>query len=81
MLLNHGIFRGCSRFMTENKDNLKESHEGIEGEVTFGDGQRAQVRGKWILNVDGHPNLKEILYVEELRANLISVSQLCDTEL
>lgn len=67
--------------MTGDKDNLKEFHKSIEGHVTFGDGQQAQVRGKAILIVAGLPNLKEVIYVEGLRANLISVTQLCGTEL
>lgn len=67
--------------MPGNKDNLKYLYEAIEGYVTFGDGQQAQVKGKWTLNVEGIPNLKEVLYVEGLRVNLVSVSQLCDSEL
>lgn len=60
--------------MPGNKDNLKYLYEAIEGYVTFGDGQQAQVKGKWTLNVEGIPNLKEVLYVEGLRVNLVSVS-------
>ncbi|KAG9447557.1 hypothetical protein H6P81_013685 [Aristolochia fimbriata] len=47
-------------------------------EVTFGDGQTIKVLGRGTLRVEGMPKLKNILLVEGLKANLLSVSQLYD---
>ncbi|KAL6342710.1 hypothetical protein AAG906_013116 [Vitis piasezkii] len=48
------------------------------GNVTFGDGNVASVKGKGTICAPGIPNLEEVLYVEGLKANLISISQICD---
>eukprot|EP00261_Vitis_vinifera_P030647 XP_019071890.1 PREDICTED: uncharacterized protein LOC109121618 [Vitis vinifera] len=48
------------------------------GNVTFGDGNVASVKGKGTICAAGIPNLEEVLYVEGLKANLISISQICD---
>ena len=46
--------------------------------MTFGDGNVASVKGKGTICAPGIPNLEEVLYVEGLKANLISISQICD---
>ncbi|GAA0185805.1 hypothetical protein LIER_33093 [Lithospermum erythrorhizon] len=46
--------------------------------VTFGDGGKGKIIGKEQLNVDGLPHLTDVLLVEGLTMNLISLSQLCD---
>ena len=51
------------------------------GRVTFGDGFIGRVLGKGTLNVEGFPRLKNVLHVEGLKANLISISQICDSNL
>lgn len=43
--------------------------------------QQAQVKVQETLNVYGIPSLNEVLYFEGLRTNMISVSQLYDSEL
>ncbi|KAK9930159.1 hypothetical protein M0R45_027211 [Rubus argutus] len=70
---------GCSRHMTGNKCWFTSlSDEFTSGTVTFGDGRKARVMGKGTINTPGIPNLQNVLYVEGLQANLISVSQLTD---
>lgn len=49
--------------------------------MTFGDGVKGRVLRKGVLDVDGFPRLKNVLLVEGLKANLISISQLCDQDL
>lgn len=51
------------------------------GRVTFGDG--AQGRIKWVGNIEKleDPQFVNVYYVEGLRENLISISQLCDERL
>ena len=39
------------------------------------------VLGKWTLDVDSLLRLKSVLHIEGLKANLISISQLCDQNL
>ncbi|XP_024019486.1 uncharacterized protein LOC112091030 [Morus notabilis] len=72
---------GCSRHMTGERSFLKNFKSLTDGHVTFGDGVKGKVLGRGILDVDGLPKLKNVLLVEGLKANLISISQLCDQEL
>ena len=48
------------------------------GVVTFGDGMTGNILGKCTLNIEGLPKLKSVLLVDGLKANLISISQICD---
>ncbi|XP_012854414.1 PREDICTED: uncharacterized protein LOC105973919 [Erythranthe guttata] len=57
---------------------LKNLHNVYGGQVTLGDGNKAFVKGEVNLDVGGLPNLDNVLYVEGLKSNLLSVSQLCD---
>ena len=45
--------------------------------MTFGDGVKGVVLGSGILKVSCMPKLENVLLVERLKANLISISQLC----
>ena len=37
--------------------------------------------GRGTLNVDSFPRFKDVLHVDELKANLISIGQICDPNL
>ena len=37
--------------------------------------------GRGTLNVDGFPQIENVLHVDGLKANLISISQICDLNL
>ncbi|XP_073019280.1 uncharacterized protein [Primulina eburnea] len=63
---------GCSRHMTGSKDHLIDYVELRSGHVTYGGGAKGRIAGKGTLNVDGLPNLHNVLYVEGLNSNLIS---------
>ncbi|GAA0173243.1 hypothetical protein LIER_26900 [Lithospermum erythrorhizon] len=67
--------------MTGNKANLTSIKEVKPDFVTFGGGEKGKIIGKRSLNVVGLPNLEDVLLVEGLIANLISISQLCDNGL
>lgn len=71
---------GCSRHMTGDKSLFKifESKKG--GNVTFGDGSKSQIKGKGIISLPGLPDIANVLYVEGLRVNLLSISQICDQD-
>ncbi|RVW44233.1 hypothetical protein CK203_089474 [Vitis vinifera] len=50
------------------------------GVVTFGDGNLACVKGKGSIVILGYPKLDEVLYVEGLKENLLSISHMGDKE-
>ncbi|KAG9454273.1 hypothetical protein H6P81_007177 [Aristolochia fimbriata] len=72
---------GCSRHMTGSTEFLTNLHKESGGQVTFSYGAKGSVIGKGDLNVKGLPKLKNVLLVDGLKANLISISQLCDQNL
>ncbi|XP_061993496.1 uncharacterized protein LOC133711381 [Rosa rugosa] len=70
---------GCSRHMTGDKTWFASfEDENTTGSVTFGDGRKANILARGTVNTPGIPNLKNVLFVEGLTANLISVSHLAD---
>ncbi|XP_024010234.1 uncharacterized protein LOC112085266 [Eutrema salsugineum] len=69
---------GCSRHMTGNHDYFNKIKRINGGQVTFGDGGQGKILGVGSLLEESQPNLINVYYVEGLKANLISVSQLCD---
>ena len=69
---------GCSRHMTGNRSLFSELKECAYGHVTFGDGVKGRIIAKGSIVKNNLPYLNDVRYVEGLKANLISVSQLCD---
>jgi hypothetical protein len=49
--------------------------------VTFGDDKKRQVLGTGVIKVNGYFTLSDIALVDKLRYNLLSISQLVDTDL
>jgi hypothetical protein len=72
----------CSRHMTKNKKWFSSltllSH--IEY-VTFGDDTKGKVLGTGIIKVNDYFTLNDVTLVDKLSYNLLSVSQLVDTDL
>ena len=71
---------GCSRHMTGDKSLFKLLKEKVGDYVTFGDGSHAQVLGKGTIEILRLPLLKDILYIKGLKANLLSIIQICDED-
>ena len=67
--------------MTGDKSLFKSLKEKVGDYVTFGDGSHAQVLGKGIVEIPGLPLLKDVLYIKGLKANLLSITQICDEDL
>ena len=65
---------GCSRHMTRDRSYFKVFESKKGGNVTFGDGSKSQIKGKGIISRLGLPNIVNVLYVEGLRVNLLSIS-------
>ncbi|XP_075507483.1 uncharacterized protein LOC142544308 [Primulina tabacum] len=72
---------GCSHHMTGSKKHLIDYSELKSGRVIYRGGAKGRIVGKGTLNVDGLPMLHNVLHVEGLNSNLISISQLCDDNL
>jgi hypothetical protein len=49
--------------------------------VTFRDDKKGKVLGIGIIKVNNYFTLNDVALVDKLRYNLLSVSQLCDTDL
>jgi hypothetical protein len=71
----------CSKHMTCDKTLLKEVQMGKGGRITYGDGSQSKVIGKGIIDIPGLGASQEALYVEGLKANLLSITQFCDNDL
>jgi hypothetical protein len=73
---------GCSRHMTRNKKWFSSltllSHKKY---VTFGDDRKGKVLGTDVIKVNDCFTLNDVDFVDRLRYNLLSVSQLCDADL
>ncbi|XP_073019396.1 uncharacterized protein [Primulina eburnea] len=72
---------GSSRHMTGSREHLIDYVEQKCGRVTYGGGAKGKIVGKGTLNVERLPKLHNVLHVEGLNSNLISISQLCDDNL
>ena len=64
--------------MTGDRSLFKVFESKKGGNITFGDGSKSQVKGKGIISLPGLPDIANVLYVETLRVNLLSISQICD---
>ncbi|GJZ31690.1 putative ribonuclease H-like domain-containing protein [Tanacetum coccineum] len=72
------IESGCSRHMTGNIAYLSYFKEFDGGYVTFGGGAHSgRISGKGTLKTDSL-DLEDVYFVNELKFNLFSVSQMCD---
>ena len=72
---------GCFRYMTGNKGLFKTLFEEKIGIVTFGDGIKYVIKGIGTVDIPGLPAFEDVWYVDRLKANLLSISQICDNGL
>ena len=68
---------GCSKHMT-NDPNKFITLKDNEGKVTFGDNLSSKIIGKGTIVVNNKIKAENVLLVEKLKPNLLSVSQTCD---
>eukprot|EP00253_Pinus_taeda_P005677 PITA_05677 len=73
------IDSGCSKHMTGDKDKL-ESYSTLEKgkKVSFGNDTPAAIKGKGTAQLKEKVKAGNVLYVDGLKHNLLSVSQMCD---
>ena len=65
---------GYSRHMIGDQSLFKVFEFKKGGNVTFGDGSKSQIKGKEIISLPGLLDITNVLYVEGLRVNLLSIS-------
>ena len=66
--------------MTRDKSLFKSLKEKVGDYVTFGNESHAQLLGKGTVEIPGLPLLKDVLYIKGLKANLLSITQICDED-
>ena len=76
------VFNSCLWYLDSGGDKslFKSLKEKVGEYVIFGDGSHAQVLGKGIVEISGLPLLKDVLYIKGLKANLLSITQICDED-
>ena len=68
----------CSRHMTGNKNTFQKLQTKV-GTVTFGNGNSSKVLGKGTITLGSkNATTKDVLLIENMRHNLLSVSQMCN---
>ena len=65
---------GCLRHMTGDRSLFKVFESMKGGNITFGDGSKSHIERKGIISLPGLPDIANVLYVEGLRVNLLSIS-------
>ena len=66
--------------MTRDRSLFKVFKSKKGGNATFGDGSKSQIKGKGTISLPGLPDIANMLYVEGLRVNLMSISQIYDQD-
>ena len=70
-----------SRHMTGNKALFKTIFEGKIGTITFGDGSKYVIKDIGTVDTPRLPVFEDVWYVDELKANLLSINQIYDNGL
>ena len=76
MILVFGIWIVVVPGKIENKALFKTLFEGKIRTVIFGDGSKSVIKGIRTVDILGLPVFKDVWYVEGLKANLLSISQI-----
>src|SRR3954453_16753413 len=69
---------GCSRHMTGRRSMFQDLVLKYGGEVKFGGDQKGKIIGSGTISIGNSPSITNVLLVEGLTHNLLSISQLCD---
>jgi len=69
---------GCSRHMTGERSKLTDFVSKEGGCATFGDNNKGRIMGKGNVGNQHRIQIKNVLHVNRLKQNLLSISQLCD---
>jgi transposase InsO family protein len=73
------IDSGCSKHMTGDKDKFLSISKSKTGNVTFGNDEPGKIKGKGMVSLsNGKGKSQDVLLVDGLKHNFLSVSQMCD---
>jgi hypothetical protein len=73
------IDSGCSKHMMGDKGKFLSLSESKLGSVTFGNDAPGKIKGKGMVSLsNGKGKAQDVLLVDGLKHNLLSVSQMCD---
>jgi hypothetical protein len=73
------IDSGCSKHMTGDKDKFMSISKRKTGNVTFGNDEPGKIKGKGMVSLsNGKGKAQDVLLVDGLKHNFLSVSQMCD---
>jgi len=67
------IDSGCSHHMTGDKNKFLDLERYEGGMVKFGDNSASRIRGRGTIYFDGKSKIGNVLYVEGLKHNILSV--------
>ena len=68
----------CSRHMTGDESLFQELDRRKNGNVSFSDNSKGIIRGIGTIGNNSHTQIKNVLLIENLKFNLLSINQLCD---
>src|SRR4051812_39432992 len=71
---------GCSRHMTGDISLFVEFHTKKKGYVTYGDNNRGAILGKGSVGNPSTTTITDVLVIEGLKHNLLSISQCCNKD-
>jgi hypothetical protein len=72
------IDNGCSKYMTRDKSKFLTLSESKSGNVTFGNDAPGKIKGKGMVSLsNGKGKAQDVLFVEGLKHNILSISQVC----
>jgi hypothetical protein len=75
------IDSGCSSHMTSDKNKFLSLKENKSGSVTFGNDALGNIKGKGLVSLsNGRSKSQDVLFVDGLKNNILSVSQICDRQ-
>ena len=69
---------GCSRHMTEDKRKFKNFKRKEQGFFIYGDNNKGKILGTGDVGGGNTLEIKDVLFMEGLKHNLLSIIQLCD---
>ena len=73
------IDSGCSTHITGNKYKFISLKKGKSGSVAFGNDSSIKILGKGVVNLENEKvKATNVLLVEDLKHNLLSVNKMCD---
>jgi hypothetical protein len=73
------IDNGCSKHMTRDKGKFLSISKRKKGNVTFGNDELSKIKGKGMVSLsNGKGKAQDVLLVDGLKHNFLSVSQICD---